>query len=195
MSPSPIYAIVSMSLLLCGSHTCNTDSWLHSVTSRRPHFTALLLILQLLPCVHPSSTALPGIWTGWYQCPGSDLELNKYLFSELWSVIHLCNNHHPLFETEEVSLMKPAGCGSKWISIKQEEGSVENTSGRSSQGAIAAFRRQSIYLPFSASMTPKTALITPCQVSAVFCMCLGLSRDVRSKTSRFCVRCSLTFRL
>lgn len=58
---------------------------------------------------------------------------------------------------------------------------MENTSGRASQGGVAAFRRQSIYLPFSASMTPKTAL----QVSAVFCTCLGLSRDVRSKPHGF----------
>lgn len=62
---------------------------------------------------------------------------------------------------------------------------MENTSGRASQGGVAAFRRQSIYLPFSASMTPKTAPITPCQVSAVFCTCLGLSRDVRSKPHGF----------
>lgn len=69
--------------------------------------------------------------------------------------------------------------------VKQEEGSVENTSGRSSQGAVAAFRRQSIYLPFSASMTTKTAPIIPYQISAVFCTCLGLSRDVRSKPHGF----------
>lgn len=48
MNPPPIYAVLLTSLILGGSHTCNTDSHVHKcnghVASRRQQCTALLLI-------------------------------------------------------------------------------------------------------------------------------------------------------
>lgn len=169
--------MLSMSLLLCGSHTCNTDSWLHNVTSRRPHFTALLLILQLLV-----STLLPQ----------RSLAFGQDDINVLVRTQNSTSTYSQNFDQLYISAITTTHClkqkkflwWSLWAvvangyQVKQEEGRVENTSGRSSQGA---FRR----LPFSASMMPKTVPITPCQVSAVFCMCLGLSRDVRSKPHGF----------
>lgn len=62
-NPRPIYAVLLTSLILGGSHTCNTDSRVDKcnghVVSRRQRCTALLLIPGLRHCFRPLFHSVP----------------------------------------------------------------------------------------------------------------------------------------